>query len=95
MSTTQGEIDTLEFGVIKEVLTDKTFEKYKQTWVEFVGLSGIGVSREPEEKDFLKFFTGKRSNGLKGSYLKSLYSHVNKFYNLLYKRNLSVRFVKN
>ena len=95
MTTTQGEINPMELGAVKEVLTDMTFDKYKQTWVEFIGASGISVGREPEQKDFLDFFAEKRSKGLSGNYLKSLHSHLSKFYSILYSRNLSVSSIKN
>ena len=85
-------IDPHELANVSKVMTKKSFDAYKSSWLDFVSFAKLSVEREPMETDFFSFFEMKRSTGLAGNTLRVIYSHLNKVYKQLYNKNLGVSF---
>ena len=84
-------INPLNVEIVEKVMKDqKTFFVYKKTWMDFVVTSGISIENEPKEEDFAQYLELKRAGGLAGTTMKSIYSHLNKFYCQLYNKRLNV-----
>ena len=69
-------------------MKDETFNKYKNSWLDFVKAKKITCAKEPTKEDFQEFFEERREMGLSGTTLRSQYSHLNKLYQLVYGRQL-------
>ena len=85
-------IDPRELDSVSKVMTKKSFDAYKSSWLDFVSFAKISLEKEPMEMDFFSFFEMKRSTGLAGNTLRVMYSHLNKVYKQLYNKNLGVSF---
>ena len=81
-------IDPYKLDGIDQNMTSRTFKDYKASWLEFVKSSGISIHVTPEEIHFKDFFVKKHQNGYNGNTIRVLYVHLNKFYQLLYKKKL-------
>ena len=89
MSTYEN-VDPLDLEPARKLMIEKTFQVYSKTWLCFVSFAGITVEKLPEEKDFERFIEHKRTSGLCGSTMRSVYSHLNKFMIQLYNKRLGV-----
>ena len=83
-------INPLDVSAYSKLMTDVTFNKYKATWTEFVKEEKITCENPPKKANFESFFESKRKDGLAGTTIRSLYSHLNKMYECVYSRQLKV-----
>ena len=83
-------IDPLHLTGVFRLMTAKSFEVYKSSWMDFIKHSNISTENPPSEENFASFFAMKRDAGLSGSTLKSIYSHLNKIHSHLYNQKLGV-----
>ena len=60
----QLQIDPHELGGVFRLMTAKSFQVYKNTWLDFTQFAGISVEKIPKEEDFARFFEMKRNAGL-------------------------------
>ena len=86
------EIDPHELGGVFRLMTAKSFNVYKTSWLDFIQFAEITVNKAPVEEDFSRFFEMKRNAGLSGNTLRSIYSHVNKIFSHLYNQRLGVSY---
>ena len=84
-------IDPFVLTGVSKIMEAKTFEVYKKSWLEFLDFASISVLKQPKEEDFSAYFDYKRSKNLCGNYLKSIYSHLSKFFCIIYNKKLKVR----
>ena len=76
----QLQIDPHELGGVFRLMTAKSFQVYKNTWLDFTQFAGISVEKIPKEEDFARFFEMKRNAGLSGNTIRGFYSHLNKIF---------------
>ena len=89
----QLQIDPHELGGVFRLMTAKSFQVYKNTWLDFTQFAGISVEKIPKEEDFARFFEMKRNAGLSGNTIRGFYSHLNKiFLNLYNQRRIHCHF---
>ena len=81
-------IDPYELDGMDQNMAPNTFNAYKTSWLEFIQSSGISIHVPPEEIHFKDFFVKKHQTGYKGNTIRVLYAHLNKLYQLLYKKKL-------
>ena len=89
------EINPLEIEKFAKLLSKDTFSKYSKSWKNFVVEKKITIGKPPCKEDFESFFETRRENGLAGTTIRSLYSHLNRMYQLVsifHARNKQVTF---
>ena len=77
------EINPLEVEKFAKLFNADTFSKYKKSWLNFVIEKKITIGKPPTKDDFESHFETRREDGLAGTTLRSLYSHLNKMFELV------------
>ena len=83
-------INPLDVSPYSKLMTVATFNKYKASWVEFCRHQEITCDKPPQKENFELFFEAKREEGLAGTTLRALYSHLNKMFQCVYSKTLMV-----
>ena len=85
------EDDDMDLGNITSACTgvnEQTLRKYKRTWIEFKRIANVKKDTEPTKEDFATYLTIKGEGNSHGT-LVTIYSHLNKMYKLIFKKQLS------
>ena len=77
------DINPLEIEQFANLFNEDTFAKYKRSWKSFLIEKKITIGSPPTKEHFESYFQQQRENGLAGTTLRSLYSHLNKMYQLV------------
>ena len=68
----QLQIDPHELGGVFRLMTAKSFQVYKNTWLDFTQFAGISVEKIPKEEDFARFFEMKRNEPWLSTWLQGM-----------------------
>ena len=79
-------VDPYDTNNLAKVMSKKSYAVYRASWIKFVKTRKISIDKPPQENDFLEYLLSLAEGGLGGSTIKSTYSHLNKFYKMLYRQ---------
>ena len=83
-----GPVDPYDTRVPKAEMSPATFKVYNGTWLDFIKTSKISIDKPPQESDFSKYLMNLGAKGKSGPTIRAMYSHLNKFFKMLYNQNL-------
>ena len=85
---TIGPVDPYDTRAPQAEMSPASYHVYNKTWLDFVKVSKISIDKPPQESDFSEYLINLAAKGASGSTVKSSYSHLNKFFTILYDQSL-------